>query len=421
MGRRGRGVALLLAAAVLAGCTTPTAPTPTATPTAALPERGPITLAVESGAAAALARPVAAWNGGHPGEPVTLVELPPGDGRRAPQLAEKAEAGSGEYTVMLLESAATTEFAARGWLAELPQEEFPVAGVDAAALASGTYRGTRYALPLTRDVGVLLYRADLLDRYGIDPPTTWTQLKAACARVRAAAPGLDCYAGQLGPHPDLAGNVAEAIWSAGGELVTAAGQPDVASVAAASGLGRIAADVAGGLVPEASLDWSGDRARRAFGAGELVFLRDWWSARAAIEPTLSAQLGVALLPGEAGPGVATLGGRNLGISAHARNTGTAADFVEFLMAADQQRSLARAGFGVPALTEVAAEADLREAVPALATANTALASARPLPAVVEYRESVRAVRELCLPAIKGDREPADALADLQSRLEELQG
>lgn len=421
MGTRGRVVAHLVVAVVLAGCTAPTSPSPSPTPTVAPPERGPITLAVEGGAAAALAQPVAAWNGEHPGEPVTLVELPPGDGRRAPQLAEKAEAGSGEYTVMLLEAPATTEFAAKGWLAELPDADFPVAGVDEAALASGVYRGTRFALPLTRDVGMLLYRADLLDRYEIDPPTTWTQLRAACGRIRAAAPALGCYAGQLGPHPDLAGNVAEAIWSAGGELVTAAGEPDLATVAAASGLGRIAAAVADGLVPEESLGWSGDRARRAFAAGELVFLRDWWSARAAIEPTPPAKLGVALLPGESGSGVAALSGRNLGISAHARNTATAADVVRFLVGAGRQRALAQAGFGVPALTAVAVDADLGNAVPTLGIANKALASARPLPAAVEYRESVRAVREACLPAIKGEREPADALAALQSRLEELRG
>ena len=421
MGGRRWGIGLLVATVALAGCTAASPPTSSPTAASVPPERGPIVFAVESGAAAALTEPVTAWNSDHPTEPVTMIELPPGDGRRTPALAEKAEAGSGEYTVVLLETAATTEFAAKGWIAELPEEEFPVVGVDPAALASGSYQGARFALPLTRDVGVLLYRADLLDRYRIDPPKTWPKLRAACSKVRAEAPSVACYAGQFGPHPDLASNVAEAIWSAGGELVTAAGEPDVASAAAAAGLGRLAGDLAAGLVPAASPSWSGDRARQAFAAGELVFLRDWWSGVAVLAASTPGTVGVALLPGASGPGVATLSGRNLAISAAARNGTTAADFVRFLTGAERQRSLTEAGLGVPALTEVAAAADLRRTVPTLEIAEEALATARPLPVTAKYREFVRIVRETCLPAIKGERKAADALADLQSRLEDLRG
>jgi multiple sugar transport system substrate-binding protein len=413
--------AVIAFALVLAGCTPESVSSPTPVDDDGWTERGPITLAVESGAAQLIEDPVKAWNTTRPREQVTVVELPSRGGDRAPGMADRAQAGSGEYTVVMLEAAATREFAAKGWLVDLPAGDFPTDGMADAAVASATYDGALYAYPLSVDVGVLYYRADLLAQFGLTPPTTWAGLRAVCAKVLLHNPSRSCYAGQLGARPDLSSDIAEAIWSAGGEFVDGAGTPAVSSTAATAGLSRLAEGVAAGLIPEAALTWSGSGARRALDAGSVVFLRDWWSARATLDADSSAPgaVGMTVLPGDTGQGVAVLGGRNLGISANSRNRGTAADFLRYLTSASEQKSLAASGLGAPALTDLVSDAALVKTVPSLRTFSSALKAARPLPATTEFRQFTKDVEETLLPALKGEQKPAEALASLEDRLAEV--
>lgn len=419
-GRRTAWAAVALAL-VLAGCTPESEPSPTPVDDDSWTERGPITLAVESGTARLVEDAVKAWNTTRPGEQVTVVELPSRGGERAPGMADRAQAGSGEYTVVLLEAAATREFAAKGWLVDLPAGDFPTEGMSDAAVASATYDGTLFAYPLSVDVGVLYYRADLLEQFGVTPPTTWAEVRAACAKVLLHNPSRSCYAGQLGARPDLSSDIAEAVWSAGGEFVDASGTPAVSSAAATAGLSRLAGDVASGLIPEEALTWSDSGARRAFDDGSVVFLRDWWSARATLDDDSSAsgEVGMTVLPGDTGQGVAALSGRNLGISANSRNRGTAADFLRHLTSASEQKSLAASGLGAPVLADLTSDAALVKTVPSLRTFSSALKAARPLPATTGFRQFTKDVEETVLPALQGEQKPAEALATLEDRLAEV--
>jgi len=418
-----RQVLTLAAGLLLAGCTTST-PTPSSPSSTHDPwtDRGPITFAVEGGAGASLQAPVKAWNTAHPNEPVTLLELPSTGGVRTPGLADRAKAGSGEYTVVLLESAATTEFAAKGWLTALPASQFATDGMDARAVASATWSDALYAYPFSQDAGLLYYRADLVERSGGEAPLTWTELRSTCSRVASGRSGLSCYAGQLGSDPDLTSNVAEAIWSAGGELVSAEGTPNVDTPAAAVGLRWLADGVNSGQIPPASLGWSADEARRQFDSGRLVFLRDWWSAGARLGSGATAsglKLGTTGVPGLGSAGVPVWSGRNLGISAKAANKGTAGDFVRFLASTEQQRSLASLGVAGPVRTELLTDQDLLKTRPSLKTLATALATARPLPTTENYTDFTKACRDAVVPVLEGERNAADALTGLQQRLGEI--
>jgi hypothetical protein len=49
------------------------------------------------------------------------------------------------------------------------------------------------------------YRKDLLDKYGLKPPSTWGEMTAACQKIKAGENDrkLSCYAGQFQKYEGL--------------------------------------------------------------------------------------------------------------------------------------------------------------------------------------------------------------------------
>src|SRR3546814_832860 len=50
-------------------------------------------------------------------------------------------------------------------------------------IAANTTDGKLVGMPWFTDAGLLYYRKDLLEKYGIEPPTTWAELTEAAAKV----------------------------------------------------------------------------------------------------------------------------------------------------------------------------------------------------------------------------------------------
>ena len=425
-GIRGRTAAALASIAlVLAGCTPAATPTPTATPPDGWTERGPVTLALSGDATGAWRDAATGWNAAHPNERVTLVELPESVDQQYLDLVDRLKAGSGEFTVVGLDVAWTSEFASNGWLTELPDGRFPTGGMLPAAVSTATWEGKLYAYPQATDAGLLYYRSDLLAEAGLEPPATWAELEAACATVLASHPAMLCYSGQY-VGEGLTVNLVEAIASAGGKLVAATGKPAVDSSAAQSGLEWLAGSVASGLVPARALAWDAARSRDAFGEGDLVFLRHWADAWAPLHASdggssVAEAVGVTTLPGKLGPGVAVLGGRNLAIPVHARNKGTAAGFLAYLASSDLQHSFAEAGASAPVLEGLYDERALAREAPWLPVLKTALQTATIRPEAERYGEVSRAIQEAGAPVLRGERSADAALGPLQTRLTDLLG
>ncbi len=78
-------------------------------------------------------------------------------------------------------------------------------------------------------------------------PKTWTELKAACDKIKAKAGNekLDCYAGQHDKYEGGTVNFAETVNSAGGVIIGDDGKPNVNTPEAKKGL-RPAAGVVQG-------------------------------------------------------------------------------------------------------------------------------------------------------------------------------
>ena len=78
-----------------------------------------------------------------------------------------------KMAVLSVDNVWTAEFAANQWIIPLPEDKFPTSEFLKSAVNSATYFDKMYAYPYQTDGGLLYYRKDLLDKYGLKPPTTW--------------------------------------------------------------------------------------------------------------------------------------------------------------------------------------------------------------------------------------------------------
>ena len=143
---------------------------------------------------------------------------------------------------------------------------------------SATYFGKLYAYPSTSDGGLLYYRKDLLDKYDLQPPTTFDEMKAACDKIKAGEKDdkLDCFAGQYNKYEGLTVNFDEAVHGAGGVIVGDDGKPNVATPGGDQGSADPGRLVQGRRHPEGRhhLDRKSRVGRRSR-TGQLIFHRNW--------------------------------------------------------------------------------------------------------------------------------------------------
>jgi multiple sugar transport system substrate-binding protein len=330
-----------------------------------------------------------------------------------------------KMAVMSVDGVLTAEFAAKGYVVALPPDQFPTTDFLPAAVDSATYLGKLYAYPSTSGGGLLYYRKDLLDKYGLKPPTTFDEMKAACDTIQAGEKDskLGCFAGQYRNYEGLTVTLDEAVRGAGGVIVGDDGKPNVATPEAIKGLSTLVDWFKDGYIPRAAITWGADRGRQAFQKGHLIFHRNWsWVySRAQKNDGSSAIVGkfdVAPLPGITGPGVSSLGGQNYVITKYAENKGTAVDFLKFMSSPEAQKSRDLAT-NAPVLASLYSDPDIVKKFPYMPTLLKSIQTAKPRPKAVNYGDVTAAIQDAAYPALLGLVRPDAALHKLQAKLRTL--
>jgi multiple sugar transport system substrate-binding protein len=386
--------------------------------------RGEITLATGKDTSGNMQKLVDKWNADHPNEKARIVELPESaDGQRQ-QMVQNAQVKSDAFSVLNLDVVWTAEFAANRWVQELPADTVDLGQFLAPAVSTAKYRDKLYAVPMFSDGGLLYYRKDLLDQAGLKPPKTWAELASDCQKVLATAPGIGCFAGQYEKYEGLTVNFSEAVNSAGGVVVDDSGKPNVNTPQAKTGLDTLVQGFKNGMIPQKAITFKEEEGRRAFQAGELLFHRQWPYQYALASKTdgssqVVGKFNVAPLPGQSGAGVSTLGGHNFAVSSFAKNKATALDFIKYYASEENQRSNLLATSQAPTRTSLYDDGSLTSKFPYLPTLKQSILTAKQRPAVVKYGDVTSAIQENAYAALTGTKTTAQALADLQSKLEEL--
>ena len=365
------------------------------------------------------------FNDSHPNGKVTFHELPDSADQQRQQMIQNAQIKNPKMAVLSVDVVWTAEFAAKGYVEALPPD-MTTEGHLKPAVDAATYFNKLYAMPSTTDGGLLYYRKDLLDKYQLQPPTSFDEMKAACDKITAGEKDskLGCFAGQYNKYEGLTVNFDEAVHGAGGVIVGPDGKPNVATPEATKGLQTLTDWFKSGHIPKAAITWQEEQGRQAFQKGELIFHRNWGYVYNLANKTdgsseIAGKFDVTPLPGITGPGVSSLGGHNYAIAKNAENKGTAIDFLKFMSSEEVQKSNTLATANSPTLEKLYTDPEVLKKLPFMDIQLKSVQGAAPRPKAVEYGDVTLAIQDAAYGALQGQTQPDAALQALQSKLQTL--
>lgn len=229
------------------------------------------------------------------------------------------------------------------------------------------------AMPWFTDAGLLYYRADLLEKYGKQPPTTWQELTDTAREIQEGErdEGNDRMLGfvfQAKAYEGLTCDALEWIDSfGGGQIVAEDGSITINNERAAAAL-ELAASWIGDIAPEGVLNYAEEESRGVFQSGNAVFMRNWpyaWALGNAPDSPIAGKIGVTQLPkgGEDGKHTGVLGGWQLAVSKYSQNAELAVDLVRHLTSPEEQKRRAIKGSYNPTIATLYEDPEILEASP----------------------------------------------------------
>lgn len=243
------------------------------------------------------------------------------------------------------------EFAQRGWLEPLNGllSDETIGNFNPSLLTAATLAGNVHALPLYADGIHFFYRTDLLDKYGLDVPTTWEEVMEASKIITEGEKNPQFY-GFVSMWAKIEGLFMN--WLAftngnGGGFLDADGNLAVnapANIEATQFMVDLLHEHR--YAPDSILNMRPDDARTLFQQGRAAFLmvQDFvYSPLAADDSPVAGKFDFTRVPvfaGHADANSTTMGGWFLGINPNSKNKELAADFLEHFTAYEQQLAAA---------------------------------------------------------------------------------
>lgn len=311
-------------------------------------------------------------------------------------LTQKLKNRSTDVDVFFMDVIWPPEFAAAGWampLDELFTPEERKKYVEGAVLAN-TYEGKIYGVPLFVDSGMLYYRRDLLEKYGLRPPETWQDMVTAAGNIVAGErqEGLEMFgfSGQFKQYEGLVCDMMEYILGNGGTILDSdTGEPGIDRAPAVEAVRFVRDEIIGRAAPLGVLMYQEPESLDLFIQGRAVFHRNWpYAWEVASDPARSKvadKVGILRLPHfPGGKSYSALGGWQLGISAYSRNKEAAWRFISFLSSERIQKFIAINAGRAPTRKALYDDPDIVRANPQFSSMRDVFATAWPRPRTPLY-------------------------------------
>ncbi|MCX7918079.1 MAG: extracellular solute-binding protein [bacterium] len=225
-------------------------------------------------------RRIAEYNAQHPEMPVQILDRKIESVYDYNLLIEKFEKGETPCSLLPIDLYRLPQFAEQGLIH--PLDRFFTPSVRElyldVALQQCMYKGVIYAIPQYVNVGILVYRKDLLEKYHCQPPKTWKELVATAQLIleNEADPTLYGFGFQGSQFENLSCNFLEFLWCNGGDVFDVSGKVIINSEAAIEAL-TFMTDLIYKykLAPPDTPYLAESQTERLFLNRHLIYLRSW--------------------------------------------------------------------------------------------------------------------------------------------------
>ncbi|MFH0844645.1 MAG: ABC transporter substrate-binding protein, partial [Pseudomonadota bacterium] len=286
------------------------------------------------------------------------------------------------------------EFISAGWVLDL-SSRFPIRERERflpGPITANTRKGRIHGVPCYLAAGLFYYRKDLLDKYALNPPVTWTEMlhQGKAILQGEKEPGLHIYSAQFKQYEGLVCNILEFIWSNGGDILDLqSGRPLLTEPPALEAVTFVRDHLVGKAAPRGSINYEEPESLDLFIQGKALFHRNWpyaWTlANDPEKSTVAGRIGVGGLP--AFPGhrsASTLGGWQFGINRWSRHADRAWRFIRFMTSPQSQKVLALKAGLAPTRRAVYHDGEVKEKMPHLMAFLPVFERARPRPLTPVY-------------------------------------
>lgn len=234
-------------------------------------------------------------------------------------------------------------------------------------------------------------------------------------------PGLYGFIWQGKQYEGLVCNVLEYLWSNGGEVL-ADGRVVIDEPRNRQALALVRDLVwRYGVTPYFVTTATEEPARRVFGKGRALFMRNWpyaWKLYQRADSPVRGKVGVAPLPAfEGHRPAAALGGWHLGVNRYSGHPEEAERFVQFMTSYEAQKALALAVGYQPTRRRLYQDEELAEAQPFTAGLKGVFEGARPRPVSPYYMMMSQVLQLEFSSVLAGVKEPREALDAARKQME----
>ncbi|UCH24329.1 MAG: ABC transporter substrate-binding protein [Trueperaceae bacterium] len=342
---------------------------------------------------------------------------------------------SSELDLIIIDVVRPAQYAAAGWAeplnayfesdAELQAllEEFLPGPVEADYID-----GTLWAMPAYTDAQFLYYRKDLLEQYGFDPPTTWSEMISQAQAIMEGEgdPNLQGFNYQGAAIEGANCTFLEPLWTAGGDWRDADGNVTVDSPEGRRAFEFLLNTMDIGVTKPNIAETATDDSRKEFQAGDVIFMLNWgyvWArANNDADSQVVGKVGVAPLPAFEGFDSATcIGGWQWVISAFSDNKDEAFQLIRFLTSEDVLTVQAAQDGRIPARYSIYQNPEVLEAAPHYGQFFDVIVNARSRPVTPFYDEVSQLIRTTVNAVLARSMSIDEALETMQFGLEDIVG
>ncbi len=355
----------------------------------------------------------------HPGIRVELETGPNSSTQLHDLITQKLRNRDSSLDAFLMDVIWPPEFAAASWALPL-DDRFPPdqrARFFPGCIEAVTFEGKIHGIPFNTDAGLLYYREDLLDKYGLRPPESWPEMALQIEAIRRGEGNsrlLHGFSGQFKQYEGLVCNMLEYIHSNGGRMIAPASPEAVEAIT------FVRDRIIGGLAPRGVLTYEEQESLDLFKSGGAIFLRSWpYAWKIVNDPRhseITGKVGIACLPAfKEGLSSAALGGWSFGIHSRSHRPQEAWDFVNFMTGPQMQRHFAIKAGKAPARRALYSDPGVLEANPHFANMLPVFETATPRPRSPIYPRISHILQRCLHKTISNPDSDARALAEKAER------